>query len=324
MLPDHDVYLHPTLLRLGRPERGSACPSRLAYLLWKPVARGRPLLGAPGAYVRRHLVGTWERRAASGAWPSSSSRRSPVLSPLWGEAGRGTFDFISGEIWPVGHLWGYPMSAHIRRAHAAGASSGPSAPWRAPQPRRAALRHGRARRCSCRLSTRGRGPRSWWCSAAAIVLAGALRAQTGAPRRCARALAGAGGAARCPAAYYFVLQHTDASWELGRRELLARRSTFTMSWRLALAARAARAAGTARRTAGRRPADLGERILWLWAPFAVALYLFPGTPVRFHAFNGVVDPAGDPGRPRVAPYVARCAARGSTARAGHGRSRGRG
>ena len=108
LIPDHHVYLHPTLLPSGLlTALGLSEP--LAYLIWKPVAVVVLFWGAR-AYVRRHLEGIWERRAAL-VVALFFVPPLAVLSQLWGEAGRGTFDFISGEIWPVGHLSGYPMSA---------------------------------------------------------------------------------------------------------------------------------------------------------------------------------------------------------------------
>ena len=114
-----------------------------------------------------------------------------------------------------------------------------------------------------------------------------------------------------PAAYYFVLGHTDASWELGA-ENYSTPLDFTMTWRRRSRSRRSRCRRCSATRAG--PADLGERILWLWAPLGVALYLFPGTPVRFHAFNGVSIPLAILAVRGLAPYVARTRRGGIAAR----------
>jgi hypothetical protein len=109
-----------------------------------------------------------------------------------------------------------------------------------------------------------------------------------------------------PAAYYFLLGLTDASWELSQ-ENYSTGLDATMSWRLALAL--APLAIPALLGYRGRAEGLQERVLRLWAPLGVVLYLFPETPVRFHAFNGLSIPLAILAVRGAAPYLARWARR---------------
>ena len=130
-------------------------------------------------------------------------------------------------------------------------------------------------------------------------------------RELARALWPVLAAPLVPAAYYFVLRHADASWEAGT-DNYATPLDGTMTFRLAVAL--APLAIPALLGYRGRVAGLGERILRLWAPLGVLLYLFPGTPVRFHAFNGLSIPLAVLAARGLAPYVARAWSAGGSRR----------
>ncbi len=310
MRPDDHVFLHPTLLLSGvLYALGVSAP--VAYLLWKPVAV-LVLFAGVWRFVRAHLEGRWDRRAALVVALFFVSPAA-VLSPLWGEKGRGTFDFISGEIWPAGHLWGYPMSAiavgltplvFLWAARAVTALRETGVPWRA---RSAALAAGAAMLVSALHPWQG-------AMIIAVVGVAALWAAVAREARwqeLARALWPVLVAPLLPAAYYFVLRHADASWEAGT-DNYATPLDWTMTGRLALAL--APLALPALLGYRGRVNGLGERVLRLWAPLGLVLYLFPGTPVRFHAFNGLSIPLAVLAARGLAPYGARARAAGGSRR----------
>jgi hypothetical protein len=307
MRPDSHVYLQPALLLSGLAyAAGVSAP--VAYLLWKPVAVIALFLGT-WAYVRRTLEGTWERRAALVLGLFFVSPLA-VLSPLWGEGGRGSFDFISGEIWPAGHLWGYPFGAiatgltplvfiwaeralraedpRERRSGAAlaaagGLVAGALHPWQGSIVVGvllvAALWHVVAREAELRVVAR----RLWPVLAAPVV----------------------------PAAYYFLLARVDASWEITETNY-SQPLEWVLTWRtlLVLAPLVIPALAAYRRL----PHGFQERVLWLWAPGIFVLYLIPATPVRFHVFNGVSIPLSILAVRVLAPHVRRWAAGGARER----------
>jgi hypothetical protein len=80
-----------------------------------------------------------------------------------------------------------------------------------------------------------------------------------------------------------------------------------MSWRLALAL--APLAVPAVLGYRGRAEGLQERVLRLWVPLGVLLYVFPETPVRFHAFNGLSIPLAILAVRGTAPYLRRWARR---------------
>ena len=132
-----------------------------------------------------------------------------------------------------------------------------------------------------------------------------VRAARVAPRSASPSWCRSSGATLLPAVYYFLLPHFDASWELGQANyeqpldgMLTLRAGLALAPLLIPALLAYR----------RRPMDFQERILWLWAPFGLALCLAPPTPVRFHALNGLSIPLGHPHRARP------CAVRGASDR----------
>ena len=300
MRPDDHVFLHPTLLLSGVLSAiGVSEP--LAYLLWKPVGV-IVLFWGVWRYVRHRLEGLWQRRAAL-VLALFFVPPFAVLSPLWGETGRGTFDFVSGEIWPAGHFWGYPMSAicvgitplvflWVERA-LAGRRRGREIAWAAAAGALVSSLHP-------------------WQGAMIVAVVGLAAAWHVLAREAElgetwRLLWPVLVAPLLPALYLFLLGRTDPSWELGTDNYSTPLDgTMTLRAAIALAPLALPAL-----LGYRGPASgLGERILRMWVPLGVALYLFPGTPVRFHAFNGLSIPLAILAVRGLAPYVERAAGEG--------------
>ncbi len=307
MRPDSHVYLQPALVVSGLLYAlGLSAP--LAYLFWKPVAVAVLFLGT-WTYVRRSIEPTWERRVALVLALFFVSPLA-VLSPLWGETGRGSFDFISGEIWGPGHFWGYPFGAiaagltplvFLAAEHALLAED------------RRATRRWVVWGTVGGLLTTALHPWQGAIVLATVAAAGLweVRAGRAAPRAAMAVLAPIVGATLVPAVYYFLLPHFDASWELGQSNYeQPLDGVLTLRAGLALAPLLIPALLAYRR----RPADFQERILWLWAPFGLALCLAPPTPVRFHALNGLSIPLAILAVRALAPYVSRLTARGGRER----------
>jgi len=302
MQPDSHVYLHPALLLSGLVHAvGVSTP--LAYLLWKPVAVAVLFVGVR-AYIRRTLESKWERRVAL-VLALFFVSPAAVLSPLWGEAGRGTFDFISGEISPPGQFWGYPFGAIAigltplvflwaeRALHAGPPAAGGR--W-------VALAAGAALVASALHPWQGAiiigvlGVAGLWHSLAHEIT----------PAEVARKLWPVFLAPLLPALYYFVLARVDASWEITESNYSTPLNAL-MTARVGVAlAPLALAAVLAYLARGRR--GFQDRILLLWAPLVVVLYLIPATPVRFHAFNGLSIPLAILAVRGLSPYLGRMAA----------------
>ena len=294
LAPDHRVFLHPGFLLSGLLHEATGITVPLSYLLWKPVAVvllfwGVPRLRAPAAPARR--------RAPRGADPRRVLRAA-------GERAR-RLDRLGRQAAPV-HVRlhrrgaglgavpvGLPDDGDRRRADAARAArrrglagaaerarakrSGASAEAASRSPRRA--------RCSSPGCSRGRAGRS--CSSWRR------------PRRIAWRRSGerpAGGilvvlAAACaPAAYYAVLERTDAAWELaGQVNAAGNQATWSWPWwaiALTLAPLAVPAA-LAYRTPAATWQDLAARV---WPLAALAVYLAPVGTFPYHAFQGMAIP----------------------------------
>jgi hypothetical protein len=293
MRPDDHVFLHPTLLISGLLTKvGFSEP--LAYLVWKPVGVAVLFYGV-WRYVRHRLADLWERRAAL-VLALFSVPPFAVLSPLWGESGRGTFDFISGEVWPAGHFWGYPMSAlcvgitpivfiwveravgegrrgrEIALAAAAGALVASLHPWQGAMIVGVAGAAGLWQVLVRETNLREAGRILWPVLVVPLV----------------------------PALYLLLLGRFDASWELGTENYSTPLDgTMTLRAAIALAPLALPALLGYRGKAS----GIGERMLRLWVPLGLAMYLFPGTPVRFHAFNGLSIPLAILAVRGLAPYL---------------------
>jgi hypothetical protein len=295
--PDTRVYFQPLLLVSGLLHQ-LGLPLSAAWFMWKPVGVLVLFLGA-WHYVRHNVEGVWARRAALVLALFFVSPLG-VLSPLWGDAGRGTFDFISGEIWPAGQLWGYPLAAIA-----------------------IGLMPLMLLGCERRLRRR---PGSWapgrdgallvagalivsllhpWQGATltgVVVLAGLwhLRAGHIDARGLARALWPLVAGALVPALYFWCLSRLDASWQISEQNYRTPLE-FEPTWRLALSlAPLALPALLAYRAPVR---DFGERVLRLWVPVALVVYLAPGMPVRFHALNDVSIPLAVLAVRALAPYM---------------------
>jgi len=304
LLPDDNVFLHPTLV-WSRLLNAAGVSASLAYLLWKPVAV-LVLFWGVWRYTRRLLEDRWQRRAALVLGLLFISPAA-VIAPLWGGSGRGTLDFMAGEIWPAGHLWGYPMTA---------IAVGLTPLVFLWSERLLAGGGGRERL----LAPAGALMIAWlhpWQGlvlVAALGLAGLWHARAGEAdlRDVARSLAPTLAAALLPAVYYYVLSHVDDSWSRSEDVYRIGLGEISPAWLLLALGPLALPAALAYRGS---ISGFQERVLHLWAPLGFALYLLPLTPVRFHSFNGLSIPLSILAVRAASPYLGRLARRPSGAQA---------
>ena len=305
LAPDERVFLYPPMLLSGLLHiAGLSTP--LAYLAWKPVAVLVLFIGV-WRYARRLLPGRWERRAAL-VLALFFVSPAGVLAPLWGGAGAGAIDFIAGESWPAGHLWGYPMTAlaiglmafvflAVERAlDAAQAPQGGR--WVRP----------------AALAAAGSLAIAWIHPWQGSMLLGILslsalwhaRAGQAGLTQLARVIGPSLIAVLGPTVYFLILARTDPSWAASR-DVYRNGLDPVAPWQIALAlGPLALLALLGYRV---RAVSLQDRILRLWPAVGVALYLFPSTPFRFHAFNGVSVPLAVLAVAGLAPHLARLAQR---------------
>ncbi len=276
LAPGDRTFLHPGFLLSGvLVALGMSVP--LAYLLlWKPLAVGTVFAGTL-AYVRRLLPAGGQRHVAlvlalfavmPGSWL--------VAWTGWGGKPRQySFDFISGEMWTGGFLWGYLMTAVAvgllplvllaveRRRFAWAAAGALLVCWLQP----------------------------WQGAELALVVAAVavLRWRRAGERPDARALAVLAAIA-LPAAYYLALSRFDPAWELAGE---ANRAGAMEAWRWPWWAMALTVAPLAvpAALAYRLPAPTWqEQAVRIW-PFAVlAVYLLPIGTFPYHSFQGLAIP----------------------------------
>lgn len=293
--PETHVFLHPPLLLSGGLHL-LGLPVALAHLVWKPVAVLVLLLGVR-RWVRALLPGLWPARAALVLALFFVPPVVAVRNDLGSRATGATLDFIAGEVWPAGHLWGYPMTALALGL----------VPLCLLWSERALERPAdhRIRALAVLAAVLITLVHPWQ----GLILAGVLAAsglwsllgREADPRPLLTALGPPIAAALLPLAYFFVLSHSDPSWE---RAFALYRHEFPRwpVWLIALSV--GPLVLPALLGYRRRPARLRERMLLVWPPVALAVYLFPLSSFPFHAFSGVCIPLAVLAVRGLTPYAA--------------------
>jgi hypothetical protein len=308
LAPGPSDFLHPGVLVSGLLHR-AGLGVVAAYMAWKPVAVVALFAGAL-AWTRRLLDRTDDRRLALALALFAAS---PVAA-LVGWAGIGDahrkfqFDFLGNEMWAGNWLWGYVFTAlavamlplgllAYERGRTGGrramlgwaAAAGLAAAWLQPWQgatyvavlvaaeavcARRAVRGAAAEAGSSRRGLRG-------ASAGAGSSRRALRGAVAAARDLALPLA----ATAAPLAYYLVLSHVDASWELaGRANDTSAQPRWPWWVTVAGLAPLAVPAALAYRLPARRFADVALRA---WPLAALAVFHQPAGTFPFHAFQGL-------------------------------------
>jgi hypothetical protein len=286
LAPGERVMLHPGFLLSGLVHDLTGISIPLSYqLLWKPVAIAVTFVGCL-LYVRRLLPAGAQRATALvialfAVMPASAA----VAWTGWGGNFRSnTFDFISGEMWTTGFLWGYLMTAIAvfllplallaieawRRGGRAlllwlGVAAGLLIAWLQP----------------------------WQGATLVLIVAAveALRYWRTRERPPAALLLVAVGVA-LPLAYYFVLSQEDPSWRLASEQNAAgAQPEWSWPWWAMVLTLAPLAAPAA--LAYRLPArDWQEIAVRAWPFAALAVYLQPGGTFPYHSFQGLALPLG--------------------------------
>jgi hypothetical protein len=285
LAPGPRSFLHPGYGLSGALHAlGLSVP--LSYLLlWKPVAVGVAFVGAL-RYVRRLLPAGPQRHVGLvlvlfAVMPASAI----VAWTGWGGDRRQyTFDFISGEMYPVQWLWGYLMTAIavfmiplVLLAYEG---------WRSGRagPRRLWLAAGGAL-LVCWLQP-------WQGATLALIVVGVegWRWLRGRERPAVRGAALVGAAVALPALYYLLLSVYDPAWRLaGQANAAGAMTAWSWPWWaialtvLPLAAPAA--------LAYRMPAPTWQdHAVRLWPFAALAVYLQPTGTFPYHSFQGLAIP----------------------------------
>jgi hypothetical protein len=294
LAPDDHVLLHP--VGLAAPLHLLGLSPALAYLAWKPVGVAVLFYGV-WRWVRRMLEGRGERWAALALALLFAPPVAALGARVFGAEDDAVLAFISGEVWPPGYLWGYPMTAVALGLTAI-----------------AFLRAERA------LTAERPGRDAWIGAAAAfgasathpwqgLILLGVLGAAcawAAAARESSigvlvRRLWPVAGGALVPVAYYALLTVVDDSWA---RTAEVYRDDFDRwpLWLLGLAILPLLLPALPGYR-GRGAWGLQERILRVWPPIALALYLLPFGTFPFHAFNGISIPLGVLAVRALAPWA---------------------
>jgi len=276
LAPGDRVFLHPLFFLSGLVvQLGASIP--VAYLaLWKPVAVVTLFAGVL-VYVRRMLPPGGQR------WTALVLGLFAVMPASWLVAWSGwggnprqyTFDFISGEMWAGGHLWGYlptaiavgllPIALLLveRRRWLPAAATGLLVCWLQP----------------------------WQGAELGLILAAAtvVRARSVRPLFAPGFLLVAAAIA-APAVYYLALSTFDPSWELaGQANARGAQETWRWPW-WAMALTVAPLAVPAA-LAYRLPATSWQDVAVRAWPFAVLLvFLLPFGTFPYHAFQGLTIP----------------------------------
>jgi hypothetical protein len=280
LAPDEPVLLHP--VGLVAPLYPLGISPAVAYLAWKPLAVAVLFLGV-WRWLRRMLDHPWERVAALAVALLFAPPVAALGARVFGAQDDAVLAFTSGEVWPPGYLWGYPMTAMALGLMVI-----------------AFLRAERA------LAAERPGRDAWVGAAAAfgasathpwqgLILLGVLGAacawQAGARETPAgelvRRLWPVAAGAAVPAAYYAVLTVVDDSWA---RTAEVYREDFDRwpLWLLVLALLPLLLPALPGYRGKAR--SLQERILRVWPGVALLLYLLPFGTFPFHAFNGISIP----------------------------------
>jgi hypothetical protein len=251
-----------------------------AYLVWKPVAVLALFAGAL-ALTHRFLPRRDDRRLAIVLALFFASPLAALVS--WAGIGpnhvKFDVDFVTGELWPGTYLWGYLFTAIAvgllplgLLAYERGRAGGG----------RGAL----ALAAGCGLVSAWLQPWQGATFVAVIALTELLCLRRGRrPLDAARDLAAPVAATLAPLAYYFVLAHTDESWELAQ----AVNDFPRWPWWVTVIGLAPLALPAA--FAYRLPAsDFGSLALRVWPLAGLAIFYQPGGTFPFHAFQGLSFP----------------------------------
>jgi hypothetical protein len=279
LAPDNRVFLHPGFLLSGLLHQATGLSVPLSYLLWKPVAVALLFWGIL-AYVRRLLPPGGARRAALVLGLFAVMPASPLVAwtGLGGKPRQYTFDFIAGELSSAQYLWGYLMTAIAVALMPLVLLAVED--WRSTRRTRTLV-----------FASLGALLVTWlqpWQGGTLVLVV--LAAEALSRRRSSAWILAVPTAACVPAAYYAVLERTDAAWELaGRVNAAGTQITWSWPWwavALTLAPLALPAA-----LAYRQPVtswqELAARV---WPVAALAVYLAPVGTFPYHAFQGMTIP----------------------------------
>jgi hypothetical protein len=279
--PGPRTFLHPMFLLSGAlVALGVSIP--LAYLLWKPVAVGVLFAGVL-AYVRRMLPPGGQRHVALVLALFAVMPASWIVARTgWGGKPRQySFDFITGEMWTGGYLWGY-----LPTAVAVGLVPLTLLGWERWQ------RRGGGRLLA--IVAAGALLVCWlqpWQGAELgliLVAVAALRWRGG--ERPPLALGIVLAAIAAPALYYLLLSRLDPAWELaGIQNAAGAMPAWSWPW-WAIALTVAPLALPAA-LAYRLPArDWQEQAVRVWPLAIAAVYLLPFGTFPYHSLQGLAIP----------------------------------
>ncbi|MEA2333266.1 MAG: hypothetical protein QOH58_3404 [Thermoleophilaceae bacterium] len=284
LAPGERVMLHPGFLLTGLVHSITGLSIPFSYLLlWKPVAIALTFMGCL-LYVRR-LLPPGNQRAVALALALFSVMPACAVVAWTGWGGNlrsNTFDFIAGEMWATGFLWGYLMTAIAVSLLPLVLLALES--WR---------EHRRPR--TLWLATGASLLIAWlqpWQGATLLLIVAAVEAlrwrRTG--ERPPAALLAVAVAIALPAIYYFVLSMEDPSWRLAHEENAAgAQPEWSWPWWAMVLTIGPLAAPAA--LAYRLPArSWQEMAVRIWPIAVLAVFLQPGGTFPYHALQGLALP----------------------------------
>jgi hypothetical protein len=283
LAPDARVFLHPGFLLSGLVHAATGISVPLSYLLWKPVAVGL-LFWSVLRYVRRLLPPGGPRHAALALALFAVMPASALVAwtGFGGKPRQFTFDFIAGELGSAQYLWGYLMTAIAVALMPLVLLAVED--WR-----------NQRRTLTLALAAGGALLVTWlqpWQGGTLVLVVLAAEALTWRRegRRPAAAILVVPLAACLPAAYYGVLERTDAAWELaGQVNAAGNQSTWSWPWWAIVLSLAPLAVPAA--LAYRAPArSWQEHAVRVWPFAALLVYLAPVGTFPYHAFQGMTIP----------------------------------
>jgi hypothetical protein len=283
LAPGDRVLLHPGFLLSGLLHSLTGLSIPVSYQLWKPVAIAVTFVGCL-LYVRRLLPAGGQRAAGLvlalfSVMPASAA----VAWTDWGGNFRSnTFDFISGEMWSTGFLWGYLMTAIAVFLLPLALLAIES--WR-----------DRRRPRTLWLAAGGALLIAWlqpWQAATLVFVVVAVegvrfwRTRERPPAALLVVLA----AVALPLLYYFVLSTEDPSWRLASEQNAAgAQPEWSWPW-WAIVLTVAPLALPAALAYRLPPRSWQEIAVRAWPLAALLVYLQPGGTFPYHAFQGLALP----------------------------------